>query len=190
LVPRRVNVEAPRPAVSGWPVEALAEDQEPRASGDEPGRRMGASIRGRVVMEKSGPWFWIGICACLLSAHASAQPASQSTSDSGIAIYMSGTQPCDTFILAFQDDTDGDVLRTPEGKFYYSHAATISDWIGGYLTAVNMHVPSGRQTHVDIDGLTRWMKRYCESNPTVTVLSAVNNYLLAHGFTKADLFGP
>jgi hypothetical protein len=141
-------------------------------------------------MEKSGPWFWIGICACLLSAHASAQPASQSTSDSGIAIYMSGTQPCDTFILAFQDDTDGDVLRTPEGKFYYSHAATISDWIGGYLTAVNMHVPSGRQTHVDIDGLTRWMKRYCESNPTVTVLSAVNNYLLAHGFTKADLFGP
>jgi hypothetical protein len=141
-------------------------------------------------MEKSGHWFWIIICTCLLSAHASAQPASQSTSDSGIAVRKSGAQPCDTFILAFQDKDGDDAIRTPEGKFYYSRAALISDWIGGYLTAVNMHVPSGRQTLVNVDGLTPWIKRYCESNPTATVLSAVNDYLLAHGFTKADLFGP
>jgi len=138
-------------------------------------------------MKKSGPWFWISVCTCLLSLPASAQ---QSTSVSSIAIYMSGTQPCDTFIIAFQDDTGGGALRTPEGKFYYSHAELISDWIGGYLTAVNMHVPSERQLKVDVAGITPWIKRYCESNPTVGILSAVNNYLFAHGFTKADLFGP
>jgi hypothetical protein len=32
-----LGVEAPRPSVSGWPVEALAQGEEPAASGDEPG---------------------------------------------------------------------------------------------------------------------------------------------------------
>jgi bifunctional non-homologous end joining protein LigD len=31
------GLEASRPSLSGWPVEALGEDQEPVASGDEPG---------------------------------------------------------------------------------------------------------------------------------------------------------
>jgi bifunctional non-homologous end joining protein LigD len=34
---RGLGVEASRPALSGWPVEALGEDQEPVASGDQPG---------------------------------------------------------------------------------------------------------------------------------------------------------
>ena len=32
-----LGVEAPGPALSGWPVEALDQGQEPEASGDEPG---------------------------------------------------------------------------------------------------------------------------------------------------------
>jgi len=138
-------------------------------------------------MKKRGPLFWISICACLLSLPASAE---QSTSDSYITMYKSGAQPCETFSLAFQRDADGDVLPTLEGKFYYSRASLISDWIGGYLTAVNMHVPSERQLKVDVGQVTRWVKRFCDSNPTANILTAVNNFLFARGFTKADLFGP
>jgi hypothetical protein len=36
---RRLGVQAPRPAISGWPVEALVEDEEPETSGNEPGSR-------------------------------------------------------------------------------------------------------------------------------------------------------
>jgi hypothetical protein len=32
-----IGVEAPRPSLSGWPVEALAQGHKPKALGDEPG---------------------------------------------------------------------------------------------------------------------------------------------------------
>ena len=50
-------LQAARPAVSGRTVETLTEDQEPRPSGDEPGRRMGASIRGRVIWKRAALGF-------------------------------------------------------------------------------------------------------------------------------------
>lgn len=32
-----IRLEAPRPPVSGWPVEALGQGEKPEAPGDEPG---------------------------------------------------------------------------------------------------------------------------------------------------------
>jgi hypothetical protein len=140
-------------------------------------------------MVKNTTWFWISICIFLgPEQHAVAQSIPKDMPDHYALMYGSGKKSCGTYSLAFQTDTFNSGVRNPQGRFYASPGAMISEWISGYISAVNTHMPTERQTSVDMAGITLWIKRYCDSNPTSTILNAVNNFLFAQGYSKQDVF--
>src|SRR5262245_5524814 len=51
----------------------------------------------------------------------------------------------------------------------------LREWIDGYLTAYNVHVhPNGNvSAPTDPEGMYAWLDNYCQQNPTVITMAAV-----------------
>jgi hypothetical protein len=53
------------------------------------------------------------------------------------------------------------------------------EWIGGYLTAYNVHIHANGNVSAptDSEGMYAWLDNYCQKNPTVSVMQSVEQLI-------------
>jgi hypothetical protein len=96
-----------------------------------------------------------------------------------------GRSPCGQYLSAFHDRPPGKIrtITHPQGEFV-DEAARYTDWLAGFFTASNWWIArTGKDNSVRADYVTIdvWMKRWCEQNPTKSVLEGAIEYVLREG---------
>lgn len=103
---------------------------------------------------------------------------SAALSEELVTVYGEGSDSCGSYTLALSENppTGGIKLK---GEDYYSKAAAYSQWVAGFVTANNF---SGRRvpSHIDFNGMSMWIKSYCEKNPTETIAHAAEAFVKNH----------
>lgn len=65
---------------------------------------------------------------------------------------------------------------TYEAKHWYEEGTQYLQWIWGYVSGYNIMQPMSRQIKVDQEGITQWVKHYCENDADVTLLYATGAF--------------
>jgi hypothetical protein len=118
------------------------------------------------------------IAALLLSCVSTAVHAQPYFNPSGI-----GRSGCGQYLSAFHDRPPGKIrtITHPEGEFV-DEAARYTDWLAGFFTASNWWIArsgKGNSVRADYATIDVWMKRWCEQNPTKSVLEGAIEYVNA-----------
>ena len=116
------------------------------------------------------------IVALLLSCVSTAGYAQPYFNASGI-----GRSGCGQYLSAFHDRPPGKIrtITHPEGEFV-DEAARYTDWLAGFFTASNWWIArtgKGNSVRADYAIIDVWMKRWCEQNPTKSVLEGAIEYV-------------
>jgi hypothetical protein len=116
------------------------------------------------------------IVALLLSCVSTAGYAQPYFNASGI-----GRSGCGQYLSAFHDRPPGKIrtITHPEGEFV-DQAARYTDWLAGFFTASNWWMArtgKGNSVRADYAIIDVWMKRWCEQNPTKSVLEGAIEYV-------------
>jgi hypothetical protein len=96
-----------------------------------------------------------------------------------------GRSACGQYLSAFHDRPPGKIrtITHPEGEFV-DEAARYTDWLAGFFTASNWWIArtgKGNSVRADYATIDVWMKRWCEQNPTKSVLEGAIEYVLREG---------
>jgi hypothetical protein len=99
-----------------------------------------------------------------------------------VTVYGEGSDSCGSYTLALSENTPTGGIEL-NGKDYYSKAAAYSQWVAGFVTANNF---SGRRvsSHIDFNGMSMWIKSYCENKPTETIAHAAEAFVKKHKSKK------
>lgn len=93
-----------------------------------------------------------------------------------------GNASCGTFLTAMNamSPAPGGEVRviTYDAKHWYEEGTQYFQWIWGYVSGYNATQPMGQQIKVDQDGITQWVKHYCENNADVTLLYATGAFIV------------
>ena len=97
-----------------------------------------------------------------------------------IALYGVGASSCGSLLQAWQESSP-DVGVQHQGQLFRSKASLYEEWIAGFISATNMSNQSGNvAASSDIQGVTRWVRNYCEANPTHLVSRAMASFVSAN----------
>ena len=106
-----------------------------------------------------------------------------------IALYGVGASSCGSLVQAWQESSP-DVGVQREGQLFRSKASLYQEWIAGFVSATNMSNETGDvAAGSDIQGITRWVRNYCEANPTHLVSRAVTAFVSENTQTSKTI-GP
>lgn len=67
---------------------------------------------------------------------------------------------------------------TSEGKQWLEEGNLYEQWLAGYVSGYNASLPLKKQVSFDMDGITQWVKHYCEENADVTLTYAVGAFIM------------
>ncbi len=111
----------------------------------------------------------------LMLCHVGAAP----TENPGGSHYMMGrtsSLSCGQFLAL----TEGTALGqgkslTQGGTRYFDEKYTHLEWVAGFITGMNLAQGDARkQIIIGNDALEQWLRNFCTSNPTASLLHAVN----------------
>jgi len=101
-----------------------------------------------------------------------------------IALYGVGSSSCGSLLQAWQESSP-DVGVQHDGQLFRSKASLYQEWIAGFISAKNMAEESGDvASGSDIQGITRWIRNYCQANPTHLVSRAASAFVFAQAPNK------
>lgn len=104
--------------------------------------------------------------------------AVQAKADGVAHIYSVGSNSCGTLLEAYEGTSADRGIRR-NGENFYSEAHRYETWLAGYVSAAN--VASERPLkNVDTAGVTRWIRDYCEQNPSEPVVTAAAMFVKEH----------
>lgn len=91
-----------------------------------------------------------------------------------------GGDSCASYVLALSENQPTAAI-TMEGKTFYTTANAYTQWINGFITAMNVTgKPGQNQIQVDVNGIALWVKNYCETNPSESIVMGVGAFIRAH----------
>jgi hypothetical protein len=91
-----------------------------------------------------------------------------------------GADSCASYVLALSENRPTAAI-TMEGKTFYTTANAYTQWINGFLTAMNATGKPGQgQIQVDVNGIALWVKNYCEANPSESIVMGAGAFIRAH----------
>jgi hypothetical protein len=124
------------------------------------------------------------IVALLLIA--SGQAAAQTTSATSLfVIGMPYKQSCGQYLSAAHNHRPGMAkgIKSPEGDLVDEHAR-YQDWLTGFITGTNawkLYTGDGKNIETDPAAIDVWMRKWCEQNPTKSVVEAAVAFVLEQG---------
>ena len=91
-----------------------------------------------------------------------------------------GSDSCASFVLALTDNRPTDAM-TMGGKTYFTTANAYTQWVTGFVTSANWSGRPGKgQMQIDVNGISLWVKNYCEQNPSQSIVFAASAFVQAH----------
>jgi hypothetical protein len=94
--------------------------------------------------------------------------------EAGVFIHDRGNHSCGKYLAAVYGHPPGTgkTIKHPQGQYFDEHVRYM-DWLAGFLTAANLF---GRDGGIDIRSdaaaIDVWMRKWCEQNPTKSVVEA------------------
>lgn len=120
------------------------------------------------------------IAFALLSLRPFASHAGEAIGPNQWVILGIGSDSCASYVLALNDHRPTAAIEL-QGKTYFTVAAAYTQWLTGYVTALNLRGESGPgQITVDVNGVALWVKRWCEERPSLTVVDGISAFYHAH----------
>jgi len=107
--------------------------------------------------------------------------------ETGIVVYNLGRSSCGELVLALNANTHNTGMSY-RGQMWFSKASAFAEWISGYITAQNAARPVRQQLNLDMAGMSLWLKKYCEQNPTMSMMFAIDALLRAHNVEPMTYF--
>jgi hypothetical protein len=97
--------------------------------------------------------------------------------DDNIIVIGAGQKTCGSFISAVGDAPPGQfaMVNTRHGEFD-SELRNYQSWLMGFVTGVNLERAAHEASqiaNVDIAAIDLWMRNWCSTHPTRTVLKAL-----------------
>lgn len=111
---------------------------------------------------------WLAIPFLLLGTAAEAMESGQ------YVVNGIGGDSCASFVLSLSDYQPTNAIVTG-GKTYYTMANAYTQWLAGYITA-----GSQGANRVDVNGIALWVKKYCEANPSESLVFGAGAFIRAH----------
>jgi len=90
-------------------------------------------------------------------------------------VYMLGNKSCGSLLDAYESTSSDKALRKG-GNFLYPKSFLYESWIAGYVSAANV-ASNDVTTRIDMEGVTRWVRNYCEENPADRVINAAAHFV-------------
>lgn len=91
-----------------------------------------------------------------------------------------GSDSCASYVLALADNRPSTAM-TMDGKTYYTMANAYTQWINGFVTAINLSGrPGTNQIQVDVNGIAMWVRNWCEANPSESIVAGAGAFVRAH----------
>ena len=90
-----------------------------------------------------------------------------------------GAHSCGKYLAAVHGHAPGTgrSIDLPEGRAYDEHIR-YAEWVPGFLTATNWWVIDERnQIHPDGAAVDVWIRKWCEQNPTKTLVEAASAFV-------------
>lgn len=87
-----------------------------------------------------------------------------------------GTNSCGAYVMAI-NARNIDQGMTYQGETYYPKSAAYVQWVSGFVSASNRGKKEEKQDMTDIEGLTLWIKNYCESHPDLPLAKAAIDFM-------------
>jgi hypothetical protein len=106
--------------------------------------------------------------------------AYQVAAEDRIAIYGVGNDSCGKLVQAYRGDHPT-IAYQNKGRILHPESKIYSEWLYGYFSAYNEYASkTGDFTGgVDGQGLSEWVRSYCEKNPTHRVERAASECINA-----------
>jgi hypothetical protein len=116
----------------------------------------------------------------LILAASGAWTNTHAQESSGWWIAGIGNDSCASYVLALNVDQPAAAM-VAQGKTYFTMANAYSQWLGGFVSAVNSSRKSGpEQIKVDMNGIALWVKNYCETHPSERLVYGAGAFINAH----------
>ncbi|MBF7144987.1 MULTISPECIES: hypothetical protein [Pseudomonas] len=111
---------------------------------------------------------WLAILLLLQGTAAEAMESGQ------YVVNGIGGDSCASFVLSLSDYQPTNAIVSG-GKTYYTMANAYTQWLAGYITA-----GSQGANRVDVNGMVLWIKKYCEDNPSESIVFGAGAFIRAH----------
>lgn len=90
---------------------------------------------------------------------------------------------CGSYVFALEEHGPR-TGREYRGTFYGTPSAMNAQWIAGFLSGANYVAHANGRPPIkysgDTDGITLWVKQWCEKNPTRNITAAAIAFIKAH----------
>lgn len=101
--------------------------------------------------------------------------SSPSTAADTIAIYGVGSDSCGALVQAYREGPPSVGVQS-KGRIFSAKSNLYAQWLSGFYSAYNGFVTKTGDFSggVDMQGLSEWVRSYCEKNPTHLVFRAAS----------------
>lgn len=87
-----------------------------------------------------------------------------------------GTNSCGSYIAAINTRFI-DQGMTYQGESFYPKSGVYAQWLAGFVSASNWAKNPESQDQTDLNGLTLWVKNYCEAHPDMPIVKAAVDFI-------------
>jgi hypothetical protein len=70
------------------------------------------------------------------------------------------------------------LIRYADGTEFYDKAYMQSEWISGYLSAINALHQNPKQIDIDTAAVDLWLRQWCNLHPASTMMQAIDAFIV------------
>lgn len=104
----------------------------------------------------------------------------QSQARDNVAVYGIGSNSCGALVQAYREGSPS-VGVEHQGRVFSAKSQLYAQWLAGFFSSSNVFKSETGDfaKGTDMDGLTEWVRFYCEKNPTQSVIRAATECAFA-----------